>query len=49
MKELEKSELMRVDGGAFGFDDLLGVLATGVIMSIINDWEGFKKGFASAF
>lgn len=49
MKELEKSELMKVDGGAFGFDDLLGLLASAIIVSVATDWEGFKKGFASAF
>jgi hypothetical protein len=49
MKELEKSELMEVDGGVFGLDDLLGIIATGIIMAVIDDWDGFKRGFASAF
>ena len=49
MKELEKSDLMRVDGGVFGLDDLLGLFASAIIVSVATDWDGFKKGFASAF
>lgn len=49
MKELEKRELMEVDGGVFGFDDFLVGIAVGTFMVIINDWDGFKRGFMSAF
>lgn len=49
MKELEKSELKKVDGGFFGFDDFLVGISVGTFMAVINDWDGFKKGFMSAF
>ena len=45
MKELEKSELMEVDGGVFGFDDFLVGIAIGTVLAIINDWDNFERGF----
>jgi hypothetical protein len=49
MKELEKSELMEVDGGVFGLDDFLVGIAVGTVLLVLQDWDGFKKGLASAF
>jgi len=58
MKELEKNELMGVDGGVVLIDDAvyiaIGVgLAIGVgaavTSQILSDWDDFKEGFFSAF
>lgn len=46
MRELEKNELMAVDGGLHPV--LIG-LAIAAGASIINNWDDFKKGFMSAF
>jgi urea transporter len=45
MKELEKSELMEVDGGLFGWDDFLVGIAVGTFLAIISGWDDFEKGF----
>lgn len=46
MKELEKKELMGVDGG-------LAPVVAGIIIAavagIIKDWDDFKEGFFGAF
>ena len=49
MKELEKNELMGVDGGFMGWDDFLVGCGVAAVAAIINDWDGFKRGFMSAF
>jgi lactobin A/cerein 7B family class IIb bacteriocin len=53
MKELEKSELMEVDGGILGIDDIIaGIIigcAVATFANVIGNWDDFKKGFASAF
>ena len=45
MKELEKSELMEVDGGVFGWDDLVIGIIVGTVLAVINDWDNFERGF----
>jgi hypothetical protein len=49
MKELEKSELLEIDGGVFGIDDFLVGIAIGAVLLVLQDWDDFKKGLASAF
>ena len=49
MKELEKWELIDVEGGVFGIDDFLVGISIAAVVAIITDWDDFKKGFMSAF
>ncbi len=42
MKELEKSELKKIDGGILPW---LTFLAGAAVAGIIADWSGFKTGF----
>jgi len=45
MKELEKSELMELNGGVFGWDDLVIGIIVGSVIAVINDWDNFERGF----
>ena len=42
MKELEKSELMEVDGGVLPWVIAVGIAA---IVQVISDWDNFERGF----
>jgi len=41
MKELEKSELMEVDGGFLPWLIAVGIAAIG---QVISDWDNFERG-----
>jgi hypothetical protein len=47
--ELNAQEIKEINGGIFGWDDVLVGLAIAAGAAIINDWDNFKKGFWSAF
>jgi len=53
MKELEKSELMAVNGGVIGIDDIIAGIIIGCTVAtfahVIGNWDDFKKGFFGAF
>ena len=42
MKELEKNELIEVDGGVFW---LIPVLVGVALAGVVTDWSGFKQSF----
>lgn len=44
LKELSMEKLKKVDGGLFGVDDVLYVIAVAAITNIINDWDNFERG-----
>jgi lactobin A/cerein 7B family class IIb bacteriocin len=48
MKELEKNELMEVEGGIMGIDDAvigLGLAVLGAGIYVYNNWGDFAAGF----
>jgi len=45
MKELEKNELMEINGG---FIRILVGIGIAAVANIINNWDDFKKGIMSA-
>ena len=47
--ELNAKEIKEINGGIFGWDDMLVGLAIAAGVAIINDWDNFNKGFWSAF
>lgn len=47
--EINLKEKKEIEGGVLGIDDILVGLAIAAGAAIINDWDGFKEGFASAF
>jgi hypothetical protein len=49
MKELNEMDLRDVIGGVVGIDDVIMAFGILIVGGIINDWDGFKKGFMSAF
>ena len=49
MKELDELQLRELEGGVVGADDVVFALAMTVIVGVLNDWDGFKKGIMSAF
>lgn len=49
VQEMDALEMKRTDGGFFGIDDILIGLTIAAGAAIINDWDDFKDGFASAF
>ncbi|MFT4737124.1 MAG: hypothetical protein ACJAZM_003025 [Cyclobacteriaceae bacterium] len=46
MEKLEKNQLERINGGIFGWDDVLVGLAITAGAQIIADWDNFKAGLA---
>ncbi len=49
VQEMNASEIKEIDGGVFGWDDILIGIAIAAGASIINDWDDFKDGFSTAF
>ncbi len=49
VQEMNIKEKRMIEGGVFGIDDILVGLAIAAGAAIINDWDDFKDGFASAF
>jgi len=47
--EMDSAKIREIEGGVFGFDDILIGLAIAAGAAIINDWDGFKDGFSTAF
>jgi len=47
--EMNTQEIKETDGGIFGLDDILIGIAIAAGAAIINDWDDFKKGVATAF
>ena len=44
--ELSKQELLELDGGVFGLDDLLIGLAIAAGAQIMGDWDNFVAGLS---
>ncbi len=49
VQEMNASEIKEIDGGVFGWDDILIGIAIAAGAAIINDWDDFKDGFSTAF
>lgn len=45
MKELEKKELMAVEGGISFWQTVGAGILIGAALAIINDWDNFERGF----
>jgi lactobin A/cerein 7B family class IIb bacteriocin len=44
MKELEKNELMEVEGGLLFWATVAAGILIGAAIAIINDWDNFERG-----
>lgn len=49
MKDLNANELKELNGGIVCVDDVIFATVMLIVGSVLNDWDGFKKGFMSAF
>jgi len=49
LTELDAREVRGVEGGLLGWDDILIAAVGAIVVEVVNNWDDFKDGFASAF